>query len=110
MSSAAKPEGDAKVRPIDEHEYKDLTDSLSKGFTRDVDKLKRIRTAASNFTFTCAQVAQVAKLTVAFYESSVMELYPVISDKENFEVVLSVFKWKEEKEHVLSKSGWKKPE
>lgn len=75
---------------------------------QDKDRVKRISVIVNNYTFTCEQVAAFTKLCINQGIDVVVMMFAQISDKDNFETVLKVFTFAEEKAEVLEKTGWKK--
>jgi hypothetical protein len=97
---------DAKENPVmGDKEFQDLVDSLLKGFCKDPDKMKRIKAATANYKFTCKQTITLGEATKNIWCDTVVLLYPVISDKDNFSTVLKMFKFKEERAEVLQRLG-----
>jgi len=48
------------------------------------------------------------RISKTFQTEVITELYPSISDPQNFEVVLQELKWQEEKDVVAKRVGWRK--
>jgi hypothetical protein len=92
--------------PIEAREFQEFLDSLTKGFAvSDKDKLRKITVLAQSHTFTAQQVADTCELTKSMWCDTAVLLYPSISDQDNFDVVLKIFKYKDEREEVMKKVG-----
>ena len=90
--------------PISEQELRESQARLDK-MHNDKDRLTIIRALATNFSFSCAQIAAI--VTHAHFGGGGIEamalLWPCCSDKEQREVALGAFQFADEKEAVRAK-------
>mmetsp|Transcript_17247 Transcript_17247/g.42379 ORF Transcript_17247/g.42379 Transcript_17247/m.42379 type:complete len:100 (+) Transcript_17247:153-452(+) len=96
---------DAKP-PCPQGDLDNLAEQLE-SVSGDKDRVRLVKTAAGNFTFTCEQVARLVKIQRSgdAQTQTAIVLYKAVSDKEHFDTVLAEYKWDEDKEQIRKECG-----
>ena len=89
---------------IDDQQFNDLLSVMSRGHMDVKSQKRRIVATLSSYQYTCAQVLEIAKVTQGWYSRlktyAPVVMYPNIQDKQNFDSVISFYKFKDEKDDI----------
>jgi len=90
------------ILTMGDKEFKDFLPSIHNGFTADKDKLTRIKAMLNNYKINCAQTIQIAEATKNIWCNTIVACYPNLTDAENFQKVIDILKFKDEKKKKFS--------